>query len=122
MTDTTTPKTSPMWRVKYAEGNAGGTGSGGDWAYYERGEIERMKRDLLDAMLNADCGDGERYGHNRRNPFAAIFRRHRRPDLHADGMKWRRYRVIEVAYLLGDEWAPVHVSYTPPSVEIGEFQ
>lgn len=112
----TTMQNAVMWRVKYAEGNASGSGSSGDWAYYE--DYDRMERELFDALLNADCGDGGSAG--RINFMSKILRRRRRPDLEDDGTKWRRYRVIEVAYLRGDEWVPVKVSWTPPSVNIEE--
>lgn len=108
-----------MWRVKYAEGNASGTGGGGDWAYYEAKDFERMKADLLGALLNRDAGDGTRYANSRL--LSRVLRRHRSPEVDADGSKWRRYRVYEVAYLAGREWVPVDVSWTPPAVVLSEI-
>ena len=107
-----------MWRVKYAEGNAPGTGSGGTWKYYEGVDYANMEADILEALLNCDCGDGRLY-HRTSNRLSRILRRHRSPELDEDSMKWRRLRVLEVAYLDGDRWVPVEVSWTPPSVTIG---
>lgn len=106
-----------MWRVKYGRGNAGGTGSAGDWVYYEAHHYTQMEQDILEAMLNGDCGDGRR--HSGGNPLSRVFRRYRNPELDDDGGTWRRYQVIEVAYLDGDDWVPVEFSFTPPQVIIG---
>lgn len=107
-----------MWRVRYAEGNASGTGSGGDVAYYEPHDFHHMEADLLDALLNADCGDGGNYG--RANRLSRILRRHQKPEVDAESNKWRRYRVVEVAYLSGGKWVPVTPTWTPPKVVLTE--
>jgi hypothetical protein len=119
MGDPTVDYVPAIWRVKYGEGNASGTGSGGDWRYYEAKDYEHMERDLLDALLNGDCGDGhERPRRSRSRHLSRVLRRHRSPEVDEDYKKWRRYEVIEVAFLDGDEWVPVEVSWTPPSVNL----
>jgi hypothetical protein len=108
-----------IWRVKYGQGNAAGTGGGGDWKYYEDKDYEDMESDLLEALLNEDCGDGhERPRRTASHHLSRILRRKRTPEIDADYRKWRRFEVIEVAYLEGDEWVPVEVSWTPPQVQI----
>ncbi len=94
-----------------------GIGSGGDWAYYEAKDFDRMEREIFDALLNGDAGDNRPQG--RTNSLSRIFRRHRAPDLDDDGSKWRRYEVREVAYLDGSEWVPVKVTWSPPQVHFG---
>lgn len=108
--------TAPMWRVKYVEGNSYGGGGGGDWAYYEAKDYERMEGELLEALLNGDCGDGGTTSSG--NRLSKILRRHRNTEVADEGAKWRRYRVVEVAYLDGDEWVPVKVTWEPPTVRI----
>ena len=109
-------KSAPIWRVKFVTGNAGGSGSSGDWQYYEAGAFERMGADILEALINRDCGDGRTTGHY--NLLSRIWRRYSRPDLVRDHNEWRRYQVVEVAFMRDNNWVKVEVDYQPPSVTL----
>lgn len=106
-----------MWRVKYVQGNATGSGSSGDWKYYEAKDRDRMERDIFEALLNGSAGDG--VSASRSHPLSRVFRRRRAPDLADNGAQWRRYEVREVAYLDGVDWVPVEVAWEPPRLVLG---